>query len=214
MSQPRHPKTSCWGDPLAGRSRRDPFLSTQGGNPGRAGGGNHQVEDLQSSNPSATSSCKIANCSFFLQMHPETPPGVAIPSKFPFFVVQLVAFAVSLGFCRKFKVWAAEQSRRREAGGGGVTGIAPISSPLTRTALRLKEPEALQACSPALKLTGILIILIIIIMKLMEVEGGLDNRALVLVVGLKGLKQLSRLSLERKGHPILSRPLRLEFRLL
>lgn len=51
-------------------------------------------------------------------------------------------------------------------------------------------------------------------MKLMEVEGGLDNRALVLVVGLKGFKQLSRLSLERKGHPILSRLPRLGFRLL
>lgn len=48
----------------------------------------------------------------------------------------------------------------------------------------------------------------------MEVEGELDNRALVLVVGLKGLKWLSRLSLERKGHPILSRPLRLGFCLL
>ena len=48
----------------------------------------------------------------------------------------------------------------------------------------------------------------------MEVEGGLDNRALVLVVGLKGLKRLSRLSLERKGHPILTRPPRLGFLLL
>jgi len=41
-------------------------------------------------------------------------------------------------------------------------------------------------------------------MKLMEVEGGLDNRALVLAVGLQGLKRLSRLSPEHKGHPILS----------
>lgn len=33
-------------------------------------------------------------------------------------------------------------------------------------------------------------------------EGGLDNRALVLLVGLNGLKRLSRLSLGRKGRPI------------
>lgn len=38
----------------------------------------------------------------------------------------------------------------------------------------------------------------------MEVEGGLDNGALVLALGLKGLKRLSRLSLERKRRPILS----------
>lgn len=96
-------------------------------------------------------------------------------------------------------------------GSGGSSGIAPISSSLTRTALRLKEPEAFQACSPALKLTGILII---IITKLREVEGGLDHRVLVLVVGLKGFKRLSRLSPEREGHPLLSRPPRLGFRLL
>lgn len=92
--------------------------------------------------------------------------------------VRVVAFTANLGFCRKFQVWAAEQSGRREAGGGGggaVTGIAPVSSSLTPPTLKLREPEAFQACSPALKLTGILII---IIMKLMEVEGGLDRRAL------------------------------------
>lgn len=54
-----------------------------------------------------------------------------------------------------------------------------------------KDPVFIQACSPALKLTGILRILII---NIMEVQGGLDNRALALVVWLKVLKQLSRLS--------------------
>lgn len=33
-------------------------------------------------------------------------------------------------------------------------------------------------------------------------EGGLDNRALVLLVGLNELKRLSRLSLGREGRPI------------
>lgn len=64
---------------------------------------------------------------------------------------------------------------KRPGEGRRVTGIAPVSSSLTPPTLKLREPEAFQACSPALKLTGILII---IIMKLMEVEGGLDRRAL------------------------------------
>lgn len=73
-------------------------------------------------------------------MHPEIPPEVAIPSKFLFFfVVQLIAFAVSLGFCRKFKVWAAEQSRRREAGGGGVLVLHRFHPLLREQHLGLKS---------------------------------------------------------------------------
>lgn len=137
--------------------------------------------------PALTCCWKIANPLFatYLEMQPEK--GI---SSTPFALVQLIAFAKNLRFAVNLNFAEQSGAKLQAMWSQAVAAIAPNFTPPYLNSAESKESEAVQACSSSLKLTGILKIKI---MKLMEVQG-LDNRSLDLVVWLKVLKQLSRLS--------------------